>query len=80
LIVSHSLKIHLTPSIMTDAPPQLGELPKTSEFRVPTLSSTTEQETAPDTTANGSAKMNGTKDTLTGVKDSAISSEVSFSS
>ena len=45
---------------MSDAPPQLGEIPQQSEMSVPTLSSTVDSNTA----TNGNASVQNAKDSI----------------
>jgi hypothetical protein len=45
---------------MSDAPPQLGEIPQQSEMSVPTLSSNMDS----NTTANGNGSVQNAKDTM----------------
>ena len=67
---------------MADYPPQLGEIPRTSELNVPTLSTSIEHdepvEPTVSTTANGSATMENGTSTSAGFKDAVVNSKVSF--
>ena len=71
---------------MSDAPPQLGEIPKASELKIPTLNTTKPQttehtESAPAFNTNGTAKMSGnqsTQDTMYSTKDNIVNCEVCY--